>query len=184
MLIKFMAQESMIFTDTIQYYKFLRKKSDTLVWTFLLQCPSIWHFRRMFFEFRFYPIWNRWCANTEICCDISQDLAIFNSSHSLQFLFNCYYNMFSSSRHCLQSLLNEILKLHCKKRTHINLPLVRTRQLITTNWWGEAQRCLVAGSSGNRSAWQAFRLTRVSVKRRLDNRGSTVHVLCSCIIYM
>jgi hypothetical protein len=40
-----MAQESMIFTDTIQHYKFLRQKSDILVWTFFhgvfwLQCPS------------------------------------------------------------------------------------------------------------------------------------------------
>jgi hypothetical protein len=77
---------------------------------------QIWHFRRMFFEFRFrfYPIWNRWYANTEISRDISQDLAIFNSSHNLQFLLNCYYNTFSSSRYCLDSLLNEILKLHCK----------------------------------------------------------------------
>jgi hypothetical protein len=76
------------------------------------------NFRRMFFEFRFYPIWNRWYANTEIRRDISQDLAILNSSHSLQFLFNCYYNTFSFSRHCLESLLNEILKLHCKQHTH------------------------------------------------------------------
>jgi hypothetical protein len=112
-----------------------------------------------------------------------QDLAIFNSSHSLQFLFNCYYNTFSFSRHCLESLLNEIVKLHCKKRTHththVNLPLVRTRQLFTTNWRSEAQRCLAAGSSGNCSAWQAFRLTRVSVKRSSDNWGSTeVKLLC------
>jgi hypothetical protein len=171
----------MTFTDTIQHYKFLRKKSDILVWTFFtaffwLQCPSIRHFRPMFFEFwfRFYPIWNRWYANTEIRRDISQDLAIFNSSHILQFLFNYYYNTFSFSRHCLESLLNEMLKLHCKKRTHVNLPLVRTRQLFTTNWRGEAQRSFAAGSSGNRSAWQAFRLTGVSVKRISDNRGSTV----------
>jgi hypothetical protein len=82
--------------------------------------------------------------------------------------------MFSFSRHCLQSPLNEMLKLHCKKHTHINLPLVRTLQLFATNWRGEAQRCLAAGSSWNCIAWQAFRLTRVSVKRSSDNRGSTV----------
>jgi hypothetical protein len=75
------------------------KKFDILVWTFFhnvfwLQCPSIRHFRRMFFKFQFYPIWNRWYANTEIRRDISQDLAIFNSSHDLQFLFSCYYNTF------------------------------------------------------------------------------------------
>ena len=33
--------------------------------------------------------------------------------------------------------------------------------------------CLAAGSSGNRVK-EVFRLTRVSVKRRSDNRGSTV----------
>jgi hypothetical protein len=54
------------------------------------------HFRRIFFEFRsrFYAIWIRWYAKTEIRRDISQDLAIFNSSDSLQFLFNCYYKTF------------------------------------------------------------------------------------------
>ena len=47
-----------IFTDTIQHYKFLKKKSDILVLTFFhnvfrLQCPSIRHFRRMFSSFDF-----------------------------------------------------------------------------------------------------------------------------------
>jgi hypothetical protein len=112
---------------------------------FWLQCPSIRHFRRMFFEFRFrfYPVWNCWYASTEIRSDISQDLAIF------------------------------------RKRTHVNLPLVRACQFFATNWRGEAQRCLTAGSSGNRSAWKAFRLTRVSVKRISVNRGSTVWDLTS-----
>jgi hypothetical protein len=168
----------MIFTDTIQHDIFLWKKSDILVWTFFhnvfwLQCPSIRHFRRMFFKFRFlfYPIWNRWYTNTEICRNISQDLAIVISSHSLQFLFNCYYNTFSFSWHCLESLLNEILKLHCKKHTrqfatHLNLSTFHNKL---------TQRCLAAGSSGNRNAWQAFQLTRVLVRRSSDNRGSTVY---------
>jgi hypothetical protein len=149
----------MIFTDTIQHYKFLRKKiwyfSLNFLHVFWLLCPSIRHFGRMFFEFRFrfYPIWNRWYPNTEIRRDISQDFAISKSTHSLQSLFNCYCNTLSFSRHCLESLLNEMLKLHCKKHTYVNLPLVRTRQLFTTNWRGDAERCLVAGSSGNRSTW-------------------------------
>jgi hypothetical protein len=62
-----------------------------------------------------------------------------------------------------------MLQLHCKQHTHVNLTLVRTCQLLTANWRREAQRCLAAGSSGNRSAWQTFRLTRVSVKRSSDN---------------
>jgi hypothetical protein len=165
----------MIFTDTIQHYKFLRKTSDILVWTFLhnifwLQCPSIRHFRRMFFEiqFRFYPIWNRWYANTEIRCDVSQDLAIFNSSHSLQFLFNCYYNTFLSSRHCLQSLLNEMLKLHCKQHT---------RQFATRPHTSTFDSKLTArGSEVSRGGqfWELQRLTGVSIEWSSDNRGSTI----------
>jgi hypothetical protein len=93
---------------------------------------------------------------------IGPDKGVPFSSRSLQFLFNCYYNMFSFSRHCLESLLNEILKLHCKKRAHVNLPLVCTRQLFATNWQGEAQRCLTAGSSGNVKK-KAFRLIEVRI---------------------
>ena len=51
---------------------------------------------------------------------------------------------------------------------------IRTHQRFTTNWRGEAQRCLEAGSSWESRKRKAFRLTRDSVKRSSDNRGSTV----------
>jgi hypothetical protein len=54
---------------------------------------------------------------------------------------------------------------------------ISTRRLLTANWRGEVQRCLAAGSSGNRSAWQPFRLNRVSVKQSSDNRGSAVFII-------
>jgi hypothetical protein len=126
---------------------------------FWLQCPSIRHFRRMFFEFRFrfYPISNRWYANTEIRLDISQNLTIFNSSHSLQFLFNCYYNTFSSSRHCLQSPSNEMLKLHCRKHTRqfATRPHTSTFHNKLTGRGSEVSR--------DRQFWESQRLAGVSV---------------------
>jgi hypothetical protein len=136
---------------------------------FWLLCLSIRHFRQMFFEFRFtfYPTWNRWYANTEIRRGISQDLAIFNSSHSLQFLFNCYY-MFSSSRHCLQSPLNEILKLLRKQHTRQFATRPHTSTFLN-NLTGRGSEVSRGGQF-----WESQRLTGVSVKRSSDNRGSTV----------
>jgi hypothetical protein len=86
-----------------------------------------------------------------------QDLAIFNSSHSLQFLFNCYYNTFSFSRHCLQSLLNEMLKLHCKQHTH----QFATRPHLSTFH----NKLTARGSevSRGRQFWESQRPTGVSV---------------------
>jgi hypothetical protein len=71
---------------------------------FWLQCPFIRRFRPMFVEFRFrlYPISNRRYANTEIRRDVSQDLAIFNSSHILPISVQLSLQHVSFSRHCLR----------------------------------------------------------------------------------
>jgi hypothetical protein len=78
----------------------------TKLWIHGMYICMHYHLSLVPLRFWFHPIWNRWYAYTEIHRDISQHLAIFNSSHRLQFLFNCYYNTFSFSRHCLESLLN------------------------------------------------------------------------------
>jgi hypothetical protein len=58
--------------------------------------------------------------------------------------------------------VRQMLQLHCKQHTR-QFATRPHSQLLTANWRREAQRCLAAGSSGNRSAWQAFRLSEVRI---------------------
>jgi hypothetical protein len=150
-----------IFTDTIQHYKLY----------------DIYRYNTALQTVRYLQIQYN-TTNCTIFTDTIQHYKLYDIYRYNTTLQSVWYLQVQSAQSTLHNKLYDIYRYSQHSQLYttnctIFTGTVRTRQLLTANWRREAQSCLAAGSSGNSSVWQAIWLTRFSVKRSLDNRGST-----------